>query len=359
VDGVVNPVTIADRLIGPGYPCFITAEAGVNHNGDLRTARRLVDAAVEARADAVKFQAFKAERLATATAPKARYQRRTPKDAESQLEMLRRLELSPQAHRALADFCRRRKILFLSTPFDEESVDVLVRLDAPAFKIASGELTNLPLLEQIARTGRPVILSTGMSTLEEVKVAVRTLHGAGAEELILLHCVSNYPAKAADVNLRAMATLARAFRVPVGYSDHTPGVDVALAAVALGACVIEKHVTLDRTLPGPDHRASLEPQEFAALVRGIRTVELAMGDGRKHPTAGEILMAAVTRKSLVAAHDVRAGTRLTEALIAIKRPGTGLAPALRPRLVGRIATADITAGTPLTWEMVAYKGGRR
>ncbi|MBI3011678.1 MAG: N-acetylneuraminate synthase [Candidatus Omnitrophica bacterium] len=344
---------IAGHRLGAESPCFIVAEAGVNHNGDLRTARRLVDVAVEARADAVKFQTFKAERLATAAAPKARYQRRTPKDAESQLEMLRRLELSPQAHRALADYCRRRTILFLSSPFDEESVEALARLEVPAFKIASGELTNLPLLERIARTGRPVILSTGMSTLEEVHAAVRALRGAGTTQVVLLHCVSSYPARAADANLRAMATLARAFRVPVGYSDHTPGVEVALAAVALGACLIEKHVTLDRALPGPDHRASLEPQEFAALVRGIRTVELAMGDGRKHPAPGEIQMAAVARRSLVAAQDVRAGTRFTEALIAIKRPGTGLTPALRPRLVGRVAKADIAVGTPLTWEMVA------
>ncbi|MBI4354228.1 MAG: N-acetylneuraminate synthase [Candidatus Omnitrophica bacterium] len=349
---MVKPVEIAGRWVGPGEPCFIVAEVGVNHNRDLDMARRLVDAAKSAGADAVKFQAFKAERLAAACAPKAHYQAETTGGGESQLEMLRRLEFSQEANRTISAYCRQQGIWYMCTPFDEESADFLETLDVAVFKVPSGEVTNLPYLRHIAQKGRPMIVSTGMSTEAEVAEAVRVIREAGNPPLILLHCVSNYPADPADANLRAMASLTRAFGVPVGYSDHTPGIEVALAAVALGACVIEKHVTLNRNLPGPDHQMSLEPDELAALVRGIRLVERALGHGRKEPAARELETAAVARKSLVAACDVRAGTRLTEALITTKRPGIGLPPSLLPQVIGRIAAQDIPADALIALEML-------
>lgn len=348
----MTQVEIAGRTVGPGHPCFLIAEAGVNHNGDLELARQLVEAAVRAQVDAVKFQTFKAERLVIPDAPKATYQVETTADGESQFDMLRRLELSPDAHRALANYCRERGMLFLSTPFDEQSADLLADLDVAAFKISSGDLTNLPLLAHVARKGKPMIVSTGMSTLREAETAVRTVQAAGPVGLVLLHCVSNYPAHPADANLRAMHTMASAFHLPVGYSDHTMGIEVALAAVALGACVIEKHLTLDRRLSGPDHAASIEPAELVALVRGIRLIESALGDGRKVPAPEERDVAAVARKSLVAARHIPSGSTLTEEAIAVKRPGTGLPPAMLRQVVGRRARHDIPADTILTLEML-------
>lgn len=350
---MAKKVRVADRWIGEGEPTFIVAEAGVNHNGDIKLAMRLIDIAVEAGADAVKFQTFKAEKVVSEKAPKAEYQKETTNPSESQLDMLRRLELSPEAHHELQAYCQEKGILFMSTPFDEESVDLLDELNVPVFKIGSGEITNWPFLEYIARKGKPIILSTGMSYLSEVDEAVRVIRSVGNDQLVLLHCVSNYPANPADANLHAMGTMATAFQVPVGYSDHTPGIEVALAAVALGAVVIEKHFTLDRTLPGPDHRASLEPDELRALVRGIHIVESALGDGRKRPAPSEANTAAAARRSLVAACDIPAGVVLTEDHIAIQRPGTGLPPSMRPFLVGLSARMDIPAGTLLRLEMFA------
>jgi len=346
-------VRIGERVLGPEQPCFIIAEAGVNHNGDVELAERLVDVAVEAEADAVKFQTFKANRVVSAAAPKAEYQLWTTDSAESQLEMVKRLELSPQAHRELQAYCQKRGVLFMSTPFDEGSVDLLDELGVPVFKIGSGEVTNWPLLKYIASKGKPVIFSTGMSYLSEVDAAVRVIRDAGCDQLVLLHCVSNYPADPMDVNLRAMHTMRTAFQVPVGYSDHTPGIEVALAAVALGACVIEKHFTLDRQLPGPDHRASLEPDELKAMVQGIRLVEQVLGSGRKVPAPSEADSIRVARRSLVAAHDISTGTVLTEEDLAIKRPGTGLPPAMQPYVVGRTARTAIPAGTLIRLEMLA------
>ncbi len=348
----MNAVEIATRAIGPGHPCCVIAEAGVNHNGDLALAKRLIDAAVEAGADAVKFQTFRADRLASAAAPKAAYQLRATDRRESQREMLRRLELSEPAHRALMAHCRQRRILFLSSAFEEVSADLLHRLSVRAFKIPSGEITNLPFLGHVARMGRPMIVSTGMATLEEVEQAMQTIRQAKNDQVILLHCVSDYPADPSDANLRAMHTMAEAFHVPVGYSDHTPGIEVALAAVALGACVIEKHLTLGRQLDGPDHHASIEPQEFVALVKGIRTVEAALGDGIKRPSASEHDVAAVARKSVVAAKDIPTGTRLTAELLAIQRPGTGIPPSMLAQVIGRTAVNDIPAETVLTMEML-------
>ena len=343
---------IAGRKVGPDSPCFIIAEAGVNHNGDLDLAHHLVDLAAESGADAVKFQTFKTERVISKGAPKAGYQLETTGSNESQFDMVKRLELPAEAFGQLMAYSQERNILFLSSPFDEESADLLAELDVAAFKVPSGEITNLPFLTHLARYGKPMIMSTGMANLGEVETAVHTIQQAGNQELVLLHCVSNYPAEPADVNLRAMLTMAKAFSLPVGYSDHTPGTEIALAAVALGACVIEKHFTSDNTLPGPDHRASLEPQELGALVRGIRTVESSLGHGRKEPAAREANTAAVARKSLVAARDISSGTILTEDLIAIKRPGTGLPPAMRSYLVGRSARFDVPEDTLLTLEML-------
>ncbi len=346
-------VNVGSWTIGSGQPCFIIAEAGVNHNGDLELACRLVDAAQAAGADAVKFQTFQAGQLVTPDAPKAAYQRQATDAGESQFAMLKRLELTADMLRTLRDRCVEQGILFLSTPFDEASADLLDQLGVPLFKISSGDVTNIPFLTYLAGKGKPLILSTGMACLGEVEGAVRAIRDAGNDDLILLHCVSRYPADPAEANLRAMQTMRAAFGAPVGYSDHTPGIEVPLAAVALGACVIEKHFTLDRSLPGPDHRASLLPDELEAMVRGIRTVEAALGHGRKEPAPGEAETARVARRSLVAAQDIPTGTVLTAAHIALKRPGTGLPPGMRPYLIGRTARMDIPAGTLLSLEMLA------
>ena len=348
----MKPIEIAGRRIGPGHPCFVIAEAGVNHNGSTELALRLVDAAAAAGADAVKFQAFKAERVVSANAPKAEYQVAATGSGESQLEMIRRLELSPQAFSVVQSHCASRGITFLATPFDDESATLLEGMKVPLFKISSGEVTNLPFLTNVARMGRPIVLSTGMCDLREVEEAVRTIRAAGNEAIVLLQCVSNYPADPADSNLRAMQTMAEEFGVAVGYSDHTLGNEIALASVALGACVVEKHLTLDRGMAGPDHRASSEPAEFGALVRGIRAVESALGDGCKRPAGSERNTAEVARKSLVAARDLPAGATLTAEMLTALRPGTGLSPALTEQLIGRRLRHAITAHTPLTFQML-------
>ena len=346
-------IEIGTHKIGPDRPCFVIAEAGVNHNGDSGTALALVDAASRAGADAVKFQSFIAEKMISPVAPKAAYQQQTTRADESQLDMVKRLEMSADLHRTLQAHCKDKGILFLSTPFDEDSADLLEQMDVPMFKVPSGEITNLDFIRYLASKGRPLLMSTGMASLGEVETAVKAVEQTGNESLGLLHCVSNYPADPADANLRAMKLMWDAFGLPVGYSDHTLGIEVALAAVALGACVIEKHFTLDRTLPGPDHKASLEPQELAAMVRGIRTVESALGSGRKQPSASEVAIAAVARKSLVAAKDIAAGTMLTGDMIAVKRPGTGLAPSFKPIVLGRRAVRNIPAGALLSWESIS------
>ena len=345
----MREIEVAGRRIGSGYPVFIIAEAGVNHNGDVELAKRLVDVAAEAGTDAVKFQTFKAERLVSATAPKAEYQLQTTDAGESQLEMLRRLELSPEAHRELQTYCQERGVLFMSTPFDEESADLLDELGVPVFKIGSGEVTNWPFLEYVARKGKPIILSTGMSYLSEVDEAVRVIRDAGCDQLVLLHCISNYPADPADANLRAMQTMATAFQLPTGYSDHTPGIEVVLAAVALGACVIEKHFTLDKNLPGPDHRASLEPHELQALVAGIRTAELALGNGAKRPARSEADNRLIIRRSLAAAFDISKGTVLSSDMLKALRPASGISPALVGHVVGRRARRSLMAGQLIAW----------
>jgi N-acetylneuraminate synthase len=315
---------------------FIIAEAGVNHNGSIDLALQLVDAAKASGADAVKFQTFRADRLATRSAHKAAYQERAAANAaESQYEMLQRLELDVAAHTRLIEHCKRIGIQFLSSPFDAESADLLAKLDVALFKIPSGEITNLPFLQHLAGKGRPLILSTGMSTLGEVEESVNVLRAAGASQLTLLHCVTEYPAPYAEVNLRAMQTLKSAFGLPIGYSDHTPGIDIAIAAVALGAEVIEKHFTLDRSLSGPDHAASLQPDELRRMVTGIRNVEAALGTGIKTPAPCELPNMSVARKSVVAARALAAGHKLDATDLEIKRPGNGLPAKLLPALIGR------------------------
>ena len=321
---------------------LIIAEAGVNHDGVLADAHALVDAAADTGADVVKFQTFRADRLVTAAARKAAYQVRTTGSDDPQLAMLRALELSPEAHHALSAHAATRGIAFLSTAFDTQSLDFLVTLQPSAVKVPSGELTNLPYLRHVARVGLPVMLSTGMAMLGEVEAAIDALEMAGCarEAITVLHCTTEYPAPMAEVNLRAMVAMRAAFGVRVGYSDHTAGIEVPVAAVALGATVIEKHLTLDRTRPGPDHAASLEPAEFARMVRAIRNVEGALGDGIKRPTLSESGNRAVARRSIVAAHPIRAGETLGAHNLTVKRPGTGVSPMLWDSVIGRVAARD-------------------
>jgi len=341
---------IAGKPIGPGRPCFIIAEAGVNHNGSLETAMRLVDAAGEAGADAVKFQTFKADRLVSERAPKARYQLESTNPAESQKEMIRRLELDADAHRKLDDHCRAHGIVFLSSPFDEESADLLARLQVPAFKIPSGEVTNLPLLRHMASLGKPIILSTGMAYLHEVYEAVHALRAAGCRDLILLQCVTRYPAEPAETHLKAMEGMALALNIPAGYSDHTLGLDVPFAAAALGACVIEKHFTLDRSMPGPDHKASIEPGDLRALVTGIRRIHEALGDFPKKPVEAEMEHRRIVRRSLAAAVDIAPGAVLRPAMLICLRPGTGISPADMDRVINRRVLRPIGKGELVRWE---------
>jgi N,N'-diacetyllegionaminate synthase len=320
----------------------IIAEAGVNHNGDLNAAFDLIDAAAAAGADVAKFQTFTAKRIVTTSARKAEYQKQATDPSESQLDMLTRLELTPHMHEALIARCAERGIRFLSTAFDIESLDLLAQLGLTTFKVPSGEITNLPYLRHLGRFGSRVLLSTGMATLGEIEAALVALEQSGTPRRLVtvLHCTTDYPTTMADVNLRAMTTLRDAFGVDVGYSDHTQGIEVPIAAVALGASVIEKHFTLDRNLPGPDQKASLEPAELRQMVVAIRNIEVAMGDGIKRPGAAESLNRAVARKSLVAACAIAAGDVFSERNVAVKRPGTGISPMRWDEVIGRRAQRD-------------------
>jgi N-acetylneuraminate synthase/N,N'-diacetyllegionaminate synthase len=344
-------VKVGDRLIGEGKPCFIIAEAGVNHNGSLELAKKLIDAAKDAEVDAVKFQTFKAEKVVTQKAEKAEYQKETTGKG-SQYEMIKKLELTEYDFKDLAKHAKEKNIMFLSSPFDKESVDLLDGLNVPAFKVASGEVTNFPLLRYIAKKEKPIILSTGMATLGEVEEALNVIRSEGVEDVILLHCVSNYPARIENVNLRAMETLKQALKIPVGFSDHTLGITASIAAVALGACVIEKHFTLDRNLPGPDHKASLEPDELKEMVKAIRDVEKALGDGIKRLAQGEKEIKKVARRSIVAKVDILEGAIITKEMLDIKRPGTGIVPKYFDFIVGMRAKKDIKKSNIVTWKMI-------
>lgn len=317
----------------------IIAEAGVNHNGDLKLANQLIDIAAAAGADFVKFQTFSAERLVTRIAKKADYQVQETGGKESQFEMLRRLELTAEMHQELIAHCAARNISFFSTGFDIESVDLLVSLGQDHFKIPSGEITNLPYLRHIGKLGKNIILSTGMATFGEIEAAIDALELAGTPraKITALHCTTEYPTPMAEVNLRAMQSIGAAFGVAVGYSDHTSGIEVAIAAVALGATVIEKHFTLDRNLPGPDHKASLEPQELRAMIEGIRNIEIALGDGVKRLTQSEAKNQPFARKSLVASQPISAGDVFCPQNITAKRPGTGISPMRWDEIIGQVA----------------------
>jgi len=343
-------IEIAGRRVGPGHPCFVIAEAGVNHNGDPEMAKRLIDVAVEAGADAVKFQTFKAEYVISPEAPKAGYQMESTDAGESQLDMVRKLELSHDDFRQLEAYCQESEIIFISTPFDLPSADFLDELGVPVFKIPSGETINLPLLRRIGSKGKPVILSTGMSTLEEVEQAIDTIKQTGNDQMVVLHCVSNYPAEAAEANLNAMRTMSDAFQTPVGFSDHTLGLEIPIAAVALGACVIEKHFTLDKELPGPDHRASLDPSELVAMVKAIRNVESAMGSGIKAPTESEKNNRNAVRRSLYLDADLATGATLGDGDLIALRPSGGIATDQIDSVVGRRLVRPLTKGARLSWD---------
>jgi N,N'-diacetyllegionaminate synthase len=330
---------------------FVIAEAGVNHNGSLELARELVRAGAAAGADAVKFQTFKAASLASRRARKAEYQEGTTGTAESQQEMLRKLELDASAYAVLKEDCARHGVQFLSTPFDLGSIDLLAALGMETWKIPSGEITNLPYLRKLGALRQRIILSTGMSGLGEIEAALGALEAAGTprRDVTVLHATTEYPAPMHEVNLRAMRAIGDALGVSVGYSDHTPGIEIPIAAAALGARVVEKHFTLDRNMPGPDHLASLEPGELKAMVAAIRNVEKALGDGIKRPTPSEAKNIAVVRKSIVASRPIRKGEILTSANLTTKRPATGLSPMRWDELLGKPSPADFAEDEPIAW----------
>lgn len=338
---------LGGRVIGGSSACLVIAEAGVNHNGDPQLAERLIDVAVEARADVVKFQTFDPDALAGPKAAMAEYQASAMGDSRSQLEMLRGLTLPLSAYERLLAHANKRGILFLSTPFDPKSADFLEKLGLPAFKISSGDLTNTPFLAHVARKGKPMLLSTGMGTMGETAIAVDAIRTSSNAPLALFHCVSNYPAEPEDCNLRAMSALRAAFGTPVGWSDHTMGIEVSVAAVALGAKLIEKHVTLDRTMEGPDHKASLEPSELSRLVSSIRRVESALGDGIKAPRPSEAPVALIARRSLHWARSLDPGALVVANDLVALRPSTGIAPAAAEWMIGRRVERAVEAGSPL------------
>lgn len=321
---------------------FIIAEAGVNHNGCIETAKKLVDVAYIAGANAVKFQTFKAEALVSKNAQKAAYQKETTDENESQFAMIKKLELDVKTHEILIDYCKSKNIMFLSTPFDIDSVKLLSDLGLEVFKIPSGEITNLPYLRAIAKLNKEVVLSTGMANLKEIKEALKilTMNGTKKENIIILHANTQYPTPMEDVNLNAMLTIQKELDVKVGYSDHTLGIEVDIAAVAMGASVIEKHFTLDKTMEGPDHKASLEPWELASMIKTIRNIELAFGDGVKKPSKSETPNIEIARKSIVAKIDIKKGEKLTEENITIKRPGKGINPMKWDDILGTTATKN-------------------
>lgn len=333
---------------------FIIAEAGINHNGKITLAKKLVDAAQKAGCDAIKFQTFRSEDLVSRRAGLAAYQKQNNQyKIRNQLDLIKSLELSFTDFKQLKKYCDEQGIRFLSTPFDWTSVDFLEQLRVPIFKIASGDLTNLPFLEYIAQKMEWIILSTGMGTLAEVREAVKTIYQTGNRKLVLLHCVTQYPVPFKEVNLKAIQTLMKNFQIPVGYSDHTLGIEVAIAAVAMGAEVIEKHLTLDRSLKGPDHKSSLEPQEFFYMVQCIRHVEAALGDGRKRPQQGELKNIPIVRKSLIAARDLKEGDKISSQDIVIKRPGYGIPPQKISQVIGRRIKKPLKQDELIRWEHIA------
>jgi len=347
----VKTVMIGDRPVGDGAPVYIIAEAGSNHDRDLGQARRLIEVAAEAGADAVKFQTFSADRIVAETTTRAKYLDGILPAGKTMSELFREMELPYEWHAELKTYAEGCGLDFLSTPFDHEAVELLDGLGVLAFKVATYELWHLPLIRDIASRGKPIICSTGMANIGEVQAAVDAVRSTGNEQLILLHCVVNYPPPFAELNLRAIETMRRAFGVPVGWSDHTPGWLAPVVATALGAAVIEKHFTTDRNRPGPDHRFALEPDELTAMVRAIRDAQAALGDGIKRMAPAEADLYMTARRSLFAARAIEAGTVLTEDDIVVLRPGTGIEVRDLGKVVGRTARRQIERHEPLDWEM--------
>lgn len=319
---------------------YIIAEAGVNHNGDFELAKKMIEVAKESGVDAIKFQTYQAEKLVTVKSKKAEYQQKNTVNTESQLEMLKKLQLSHNEFAELKNYCKTIGIEFLSAPFDLESIDFLYQLEIGRWKIPSGEITNLPYLIKVAKTQLPVILSTGMATLQEVAEAVDVLKKYGSTEIALLHCTTEYPAPFDEINLKAMLTMREEFKLPIGYSDHTMGIEIPIAAAAMGASIIEKHFTLDRAMDGPDHKASLEPDQLKAMVKAIRHVEAAFGDGIKQPVHSEINNISIARKSIVASKRISKGELFTENNLTAKRPGDGISPMRWFEVLGKKAVRD-------------------
>jgi len=348
----VKTVRVAHRTVGDGAPCFVVAEVGANHNRDFELAKRLIDVAVEARADAVKFQTYSADTLYSRKTPRFQYLKDVA-DTDTHA-LLKSIELPRDWQGRLAAYAREKNIIFFSSPFDTRAVDELDEIGVPLFKIASFELVDLPLIEYTASKGRPVVLSTGMATLGEIEDALLACRKVGNDQLILLQCASLYPSPAELINLRSMDTMRAAFGCPVGLSDHTLGINIAIGAAARGAAMLEKHVTLSRGMKGPDHPFAVEPAELCAMVVGIREVERALGDGRKvGPSAAEAdEMYRLARRSLVAACPIPRGTPITREMLAVKRPGFGIKPAHMEIVIGRPAKVDIDADDIITWDMV-------
>ena len=349
---MVKEIKIGEIKIGEGNPCFIIAEAGVNHNGDLKKALELVSIAHKAGADAVKFQLFDVDEQISKYAENAPYQRKGL-GKKTMAEMALSYDLPWEKHKEISEYCNKIGIMYMSSCFDPLAVDFLIsKLGGSCIKVGSGELTNYPLLRYMSRTGKPILLSTGMSTLEDVRGAVAQIQSNGTSPLVLFHCVSNYPAPKEKINLRVMKTLESEFNLPVGYSDHTEGNYAAIVAVALGAKVIEKHFTIDKTLPGPDHAMSLDSRELENFVKAVRTTEALLGDGIKKPTKAEKEMQIYARRSVVAACDIKAGEKLYKFNITLKRPATGIDPRSMAKITGKRAIVDIPADQPITWDML-------
>lgn len=345
-------IKIGNRIIGEGSSIFVIAEAGVNHNGEINLAKKLIDEAVFAGADAVKFQTFRTENLVTDYANMARYQKDNLAAVDSQYNMLKKLELSYEDFKILKAYCEEKGIIFLSTPFEIESANFLKEIGVEAFKISSADITNIPFIKHIAGFNKPIILSSGMATLGEVEDAINSINSIGRRELAVLHCTSNYPASLNSINLKAMLTIRDAFQVLCGYSDHSEGITVPIAAVALGANIIEKHFTLDKKMKGPDHKASLDPFELKKMIKNIRDVEIALGTGIKKYSLDEIDTMKVARKSIVASKEIIKGQTITNDMLDYKRPGDGIEPKYYKLLIGRKAKVSIKVDEQINFNML-------
>ena len=348
----MNKIKIGNRLIGEGEPCFIIAEAGSNHNGKLEQAKQLIDIAADAKADAVKFQTFLADKIVAKTKERASYLDKLVSKDETMHDIFKKLELPREWLKELFNYATSKGLIFLSTPFDEEAVDILDEIGVEAFKVASFEIVHLPLLKHIAKKGKPIILSTGMASLSDIEEALEVIYQEGNNKVIVLHCGISYPLSFENVNLRAMLTIKQAFRVPVGYSDHTMGITVPISAVVLGASVIEKHFTISRKLPGPDHPFALEPDELKSMVKEIRNTEKALGSAIKRRTKSEEEMYKLGRRSIFAIRDIAKGKVIKREDLGILRPGIGLHPRYLEEVIGRTAKVDIKKDDPVTWDKI-------